>query len=136
MSERIEAVTFSPDGKNLALAGGQPGRMGEIQVWDWRVQKLKLSHSVTYDTLYGVSWSPDGTLLGFGGSDSSVRVIQSTDGKQISYMSGHNDWVRGTVFSEDGNSIFSVSRDKTVKQTDVKTERFIGNVTTLSLIHI
>ena len=130
MSERIEAVTFSPDGKNLALAGGQPGRMGEIQVWDWRVQKLKLSHSVTYDTLYGVSWSPDGTLLGFGGSDSSVRVIQSTDGKQISYMSGHDDWVRGTVFSEDGNSIFSVSRDKTVKQTDVKTERFIGNVTT------
>jgi len=67
MSERIEAVTFSPDGKNLALAGGQPGRMGEIQVWDWRVQKLKLSHSVTYDTLYGVSWSPDGTLLGLEG---------------------------------------------------------------------
>lgn len=130
MSERIEAVTFSPDGKNLALAGGQPGRMGEIQVWDWRAQKLKLSHSVTYDTLYGISWSPDGTLLGFGGSDSSVRVIQSNDGKQISYMSGHDDWVRGTVFSEDGNSIFSVSRDKTVKQTDVKTERFIGNVTT------
>ncbi|MDG1325113.1 MAG: DUF1553 domain-containing protein [Opitutales bacterium] len=130
MSERIESVTFSPDGKSLALAGGQPGRMGEVQVWDWRAQKLKLSHSVTYDTLYGVSWSPDGALLGFGGSDSSVRVIQSNDGKQVSYMSGHDDWVRGTVFSEDGNSIFSVSRDKTVKQTDVKSERFIGNVTT------
>ena len=30
----------------------------------------------------------------------------------------------------DGKSVFSVSRDKTVKQTDVATERFVGNVTT------
>ena len=130
LSERIESVAFSPDGKSLALSGGQPGRMGEVQVWDWSAKKLKLSHSVTYDTLYGISWSPDGKLLGFGGSDNSVRIVQSNDGKQVSYMSGHNDWVRGTVFSADGNSIFSVSRDKTVKKTDVKTERFIGNVTT------
>ncbi|MBT5715702.1 MAG: DUF1549 domain-containing protein, partial [Opitutae bacterium] len=60
----------------------------------------------------------------------SVRVIESGNGKQIVYMSGHDDWVRGTVFSADGKSIFSVSRDKTVKQTDVRTERFVGNVTT------
>ncbi len=130
LSERIESVAFSPDGKSLALSGGQPGRMGEVQVWDWKTKKLKLSHSVTYDTLYGISWSPDGNSLGFGGSDTSVRIIQSSGGKQISYMSGHDDWVRGTVFSEDGKSIFSVSRDKTVKQTDVDTERFVGNVTT------
>ena len=30
----------------------------------------------------------------------------------------------------DNKSVFSVSRDKTVKQTDVATQRFIGNVTT------
>ena len=116
--------------------------MGEVQIWDWRSQKLKLSHAVTYDTVYGVSWSPDNQHIGFGCSDTSVRVIQSGTGKQIVYMSGHDDWVRGTIFSADGKSIFSVSRDKTVKQTDVRTERFVGNVTThtpgilLSLIHI
>lgn len=130
LSERVEAVAFSPDGKSLAVSGGKPGRMGEVQVWDWQSKKLKLSHAVTYDTLYGVSWSPDNQHLGFGCSDTSVRVIQSGNGKQIVYMSGHDDWVRGTVFSADGKSIFSVSRDKTVKQTDVRTERFVGNVTT------
>ena len=51
-------------------------------------------------------------------------------GEAVVYMAGHDDWVRGTVFSDDGKSVFSVSRDKTVKQTDLETERFIGNVTT------
>jgi len=30
--ERIESVSFSPDGKQLLVTGGLPGRMGEIQV--------------------------------------------------------------------------------------------------------
>ncbi len=34
LSERINAIAFSPDGKQLAVAGGSPGRFGEVQVWD------------------------------------------------------------------------------------------------------
>ena len=130
LSERIESVAFSPDGTKIAIAGGQPGRMGEIQVWDWSKEKLLLSYSITYDTLYGVSWAPDGKTIAFGASDTAVRVIDANTAEELVYMAGHDDWVRGTVFSADGKSIFSVSRDKTVKQTDVATERFVGNVTT------
>jgi WD40 repeat protein len=130
LSERIESIAFSPDGKKIAVAGGKPGAMGEVQIWDWEHEKLLLSHSITYDTLYGISWSPNGRYVAFGASDTAVRVIDSEDGKPILYMAGHDDWVRGTVFNANGKSIFSVSRDKTVKQTDVATERFIGNVTT------
>lgn len=130
LSERVESVAFSPDGKKLAVTGGRPGLMGEVQVWDLEKKELALSKAVTFDTLYGASWSPDGKYVAFGASDTSVRVIEAATGKQITYMAGHDDWVRGTVFSMDGKSVFSVSRDKTVKQTDVATERFIGNVTT------
>jgi len=130
LSERIESVSFSPDGKKLGITGGQPGRMGEVQIWDIEKKKLELSKAVTFDTLYGGSWSPDGKLFAFGAADTSVRVIEASGGKQVVYMAGHDDWVRDTVFSMDGKSVFSVSRDKTVKQTDVGTERFVGNVTT------
>ena len=34
LSERIESVRFSPDGTRLAVTGGNPGRMGEVQVWN------------------------------------------------------------------------------------------------------
>ena len=50
--------------------------------------------------------------------------------KQIVYMAAHGDWIRGTVFSHDGKSILTASRDMTVKMTNVATQRFLGNVTT------
>ena len=43
LSERIQSVRFSPDGKLLAVAGGSPGRMGEIQIWNVADQTLKLA---------------------------------------------------------------------------------------------
>ena len=130
MSERIESVSFSPDGKRLAAAGGSPGRIGEIQIWDVEKRQLKLSVPTTYDTVYGGSWSPDGKLIAYGCADTAVRAIESETGKEVVYMAAHDDWPRDTVFSADGKSVFSVSRDQTVKMTDVATERFVGNVTT------
>ncbi|MEZ6062991.1 MAG: LpqB family beta-propeller domain-containing protein [Planctomycetaceae bacterium] len=132
ISERIESVRFSPDGKRLAVTGGQPGRMGEVQVWDVEKRELLLSHSVTYDTIYGASWSPDGTLIAFGGSDNIVRAINAETGEQVLQQGAHSDWIRDTVFTTDGSHLLSVARDMTVKLTEVSTNRFIDNVTSIT----
>ena len=131
-SERIESIAFSPDGKLLAVAGGSPGRFGEIQVWDVAKRKLKLSVSVTFDTVYGISWSHDGSKLAFGCADNTVRAIESNTGKQILYQGAHDDWVLGTVFSKDSTYLVSVSRDRSMKLTEVATQRFIDNVTSIT----
>ena len=34
LSERVQKVKFSNDGKKLAVAGGLPARSGEIQIWN------------------------------------------------------------------------------------------------------
>lgn len=134
LSERIESVRFSPDGTRLAVTGGQPGRMGEVQVWDVAKRELLLSHSVTYDTVYGASWSPDGTLIAFGCADNSVRAIRADTGEQVLFQGAHSDWIRDTVFTVEHESphIVSVSRDMTVKLTEVETNRFIDNVTSIT----
>jgi WD40 repeat protein len=131
-SERVQSVAFSPDGKLLAAAAGDPGRYGEVQVWDVTSQRLKMSASVTFDTIYGISWSPDGSMLAFGCSDNTVRAVDASSGKQVLFMGTHADWVLGTVFSRDGQHLVSVSRDMTMKLTEVATQRFIDNITSIT----
>ena len=132
VSERIESVSFSPDGKQLLVTGGLPGRMGEIQVWNVAERKLALSVPVTYDTVYGGSWSPDGKLIAFGCADNALRAINAKTGEQVLFQGAHTDWVRDTVFSHEGTHLSTVSRDMTVKLTEVATERFIDNVTSIT----
>src|SRR4051812_48117856 len=132
LSERIESARFSPDGKRLAVTGGLPGRMGEVQVWDVEKQKLVLSVPVTFDTVYGASWSPDGAQIAFGCADNTVRAIDAKTGAQVLYMGSHNDWVLDTAFSTDGSHVISLGRDMTAKLTEVATQRFIDNITSIT----
>ena len=132
MSQRIESVRFSPDGKKLAVAGGTPAQSGELQVWDMEIGKLSGSIPVGYDTIYGVSWNPDGTKIAVGCGDNSVRAFEVKTGNQVLFQGAHNDWVRDTVFSKDGSHLMSVGRDMTVKLTEVATQRFVDNVTSIT----
>jgi Tol biopolymer transport system component len=132
LSERVQSIAFSPDGQWLAAAAGDPGRFGEIQIWDVKKARLKNSVPVTFDTTYGVSWSPDGKTVAFGCTDNTVRAIDPITGKQVLQMGTHSDWVLGTVFSRDGQHLLSASRDMSTKLTEVSTQRFIDNVTSIT----
>jgi WD40 repeat protein len=132
LSERIESAVFSPDGKYLAVTGGSPCRLGEVQVWDVEDKELKVSHSVTYDTVYGAAWSKDGKYVSFGCADNSLRAINAKSGKQVFYQGAHNDWVLDTVFSVEGTHLISVSRDGSMKLSEVATQRFVDNITTIT----
>jgi WD40 repeat protein len=132
LSERIQSLAFSPDGKQLAVAGGDPCMFGELQVWDIAHKKLKLSTMVTADTLYGVSWSPDGSKIAFGCADNTVRAVDAQSGKQVLFQGAHNDWVLETVFSTDGSHLVTVSRDMSMKLIEVATQRFVDNITSIT----
>jgi WD40 repeat protein len=132
LSERIESARFSPDGKLLAVTGGSPGRFGEVQIWDIAAKKLKLSVNVGFDTIYGASWSPNGKMVAFGCPDNTVRAIDPETGKQVLQQGAHNDWVLDTTFTLDSAHLISVGRDMSAKLTEVATQRFEDNITSIT----
>ncbi|MFO0950327.1 MAG: c-type cytochrome domain-containing protein [Isosphaeraceae bacterium] len=132
ISERVESIKFSPDGSKLAVTGGNPARMGELQVWDVAKRKLILSVPVTYDTVFGASWSPDGSKIAVGCTDNTVRAFDAKTGQQVLYMGSHNDWALDTVWSNDGSHLISVGRDQTAKLTEFATQRFVDNITSIT----
>ena len=131
-SERIEDIAFSSDGSKLAVAGGIPGVMGELQLWNTESGELLRSWNIGSDTLYGVAWSPDNKLLSIGCADKSVRAFETESGKQVVFSATHEDWALDTVFSVKGDHLLSVSRDRSMKLVHVETQRFVDNVTSIT----
>src|SRR5208282_5094677 len=132
LSERVQSLRFSPDGQWLGVAGGDPARAGEIQVWDVARGRLAMSAAVSYDTLYGLSWSPDSKLIAFGCPDNTVRAMEAAMGKQVMQMGSHSDWVMSTTFSVKGDHVISGGRDMSVKLTEIAEQRFVDNITSIT----
>jgi mono/diheme cytochrome c family protein/Tol biopolymer transport system component len=131
MSERLNSIAYSPDGNTLIAAGGTPARFGEVQIWDSATAKLKHSITLTTDTVFGASVSPDGKQVVVGGADNSVRLIDIASGKELRKLGNHENWVLGTVFGVDGKRVVSVGRDQAAKLSDTATGEFLENVNLL-----
>jgi mono/diheme cytochrome c family protein len=131
LSDRIQSLKFSRDGKILVAAGGTPARFGEVQVWDVASRKLKHSITLSNDTVFGASLSPDGSRVAVGCADNTVRLVDTGTGKEVLKMSNHENWVLGTVFGADGKRLVSVGRDQAAKLTDASTGAFIENINAL-----
>jgi WD40 repeat protein len=61
-----------------------------------------------------------------------VRAIDSETGKQVLQQTSHSDWVLDTVFDHKGDKLVSVGRDMSAKLTEVATQRFIDNLSSIT----
>jgi WD40 repeat protein len=131
ISERIHSLSFSRDGSLLVAAGGTPARFGEVQFWDLSAGKMLRSVTLTNDTVFGASISPDASRVAVGCADNTVRILDANTGKELHKIVNHENWVLGTLFSKDGQRIVSVGRDRAAKLTDVGTGAFLENINLL-----
>jgi WD40 repeat protein len=92
------SITFSPDGKFLALVGTR-----RLQVWD--VQTTKPRWSVPLNA-FAVCFSPDGRFLATG-EGSAVRIWDAATGQEQCPVPEHRDFLGFIALSADGRTVLT-----------------------------
>ncbi len=92
-------LAWSPDGKNLAIAGVS-GPVTLFNGADGEVRHELPGHAL--DTM-AVSWRHDSRLLASVGQDGKVRLWDAETGTQTSEMTGGESWVERVAFSPVGD---------------------------------
>jgi serine/threonine protein kinase len=67
------------------------------------------------ESVWSVSFSPDGRLLASGSEDNTIKLWRVSDGALVRTLTGHTGGVNSVSFSPDGRLLASGSWDKTIK---------------------
>jgi WD40 repeat protein len=106
-------AAFSPDGTRVAVAGEKKTAL----LWSWQTTNTPVRLRGQTHDFSDIEFSPDGSRIATAG-DKTVQ-IWGTDGKPISKLTGHTDFVTNIDFSRDSRRLVSSSQDGTARVWEV-----------------
>jgi WD40 repeat protein len=106
-------VRFSLDGTLLATASVHPENL--VRLWDTANGKLLHTLSGHANSITGLNFSPDGTMLATTSIDQTARLWDVKTGTEKAVLRGHSAEVSQVIFSPDGRRLVTQSLDDTMR---------------------
>jgi WD40 repeat protein/serine/threonine protein kinase len=128
----VTAMTFSPEGKLLAVAIGRflpnmKDTTGRVLLFDPASWQIRRRFTVPDHLVLSLAFSPDGKFLAGGtwkkegdGSGGDVLLWNMQTSQPANLLQGHREGVTAVAFAPDGDSLASASWDRTVCLWDWK----------------
>lgn len=122
---KVTALSFSPSGQHFAVGLGRRTEVWQVPSTPETNAEGELdfapfvkhhSHMGHFDDVKSIVWSSDSRFFLTASKDLTTRIwsLNAEEGFQPTVLAGHRQAVIGTWFSEDQETIYSVSKDGAV----------------------
>jgi WD40 repeat protein len=128
LTDRIAALRFLPDGKQLIAADGRVSEEGTVRIIEVATGVVAASWVAHNDTIFDLALSRDGKLLATAGGDRLVKIWDLATRKEIAKLEGHTAQVLAVAFDEKATQLISGGADQQLKLWDVKTKERINSL--------
>jgi eukaryotic-like serine/threonine-protein kinase len=116
--DRVLSVAYSPDGKTIAVAGGdweRGTRKGFVRLWDVASGRELATLALGCDIEFAVAFSPDGKTLAWCGRDRIITLWDLDQNRACAICVGHEGTIRALAFHPDGDRMVSAGFDGTLR---------------------
>ena len=125
-TDTVYTPMFSPDGNKLATRCND----SVLRLWDINTGKNIITDQRERQHL-DFTFSPDSRILAIATDTGEVSLWNTNTGEKIKTLVGHSSYVRPPLYSSDGNTIVTHSKDRSVRLWNVHTGE---NINTLKIM--
>lgn len=128
LPDNLHCLSFSPDGRYLAVGGGNPGDVGSVTIVDWPSTKLVTQFAPHADSVRAIVWL-DNQRIASGSFDRSVRLWSvdtssaATNDDRTQDFLGHSGAVTALGSLATTSNVISAGQDKTIRVWDLENDR-------------
>ena len=123
----LHCVALSPNGKRLAVGGGDPSEFGVVEIFSWPAGEKLFKLGDHTDSVTSVVWKDNGRLF-TGSLDRTVMLCDVEQEELIHTYQGHSRGVTGVGVLETGPTLLSVGQDQSLRVWESKNNTLLRSL--------